>query len=136
MSAAPVRQHRPAVRTAPNTAPAKQPPRRDHLRAVAAPEQARSLAPFAWLCIGIIVAALAAVLLLNTAMASGAYERRDLKIELAELHEQRGALITELEANSSPHLLAATAEDLGMVHAGRFGFVSIENAAVLESDGG
>jgi hypothetical protein len=90
MSAAPARQFRPVARPQyPATNPGLAPRPRDHLRAVAAPEHARSLVPFTWMCIGMIFAALAAVLVLNTTMAEGAYERRDLKIELADLHQQR-----------------------------------------------
>ncbi len=110
MSAAPARHPRPIapaprprVRLVPVTKPAPSsrtqpqrrapgapnPGRRDHLRAVAAPEQARSLVPFAWTCALIVVGALSAVLFINTSMAGGAYERRDLKIEIANLHEER-----------------------------------------------
>jgi uncharacterized membrane protein len=102
---------------------------------VSAPQQARSLVPFTWVCIGIVVAALAAVLLINTTMASGAYERRDMKIEIAELHQQRATLISTLEANSAPQHLSGTAVELGMVPAGTLGFVSLENSLVLESGG-
>ena len=129
MSAAPLRQPRPSSR------PGGSPRRRDHLRAVAAPEQARSLVPFAWTCVLIVVAALASVLLLNTTMSEGAYERRDLKIELADLHQQRAALITALEANSSPRFLSTTAADLGMVPASTIGFISLEDGVVLEAGG-
>ena len=132
MSAAPARQHRSAPFARPATAPA---PRRDHLRAVAAPEHSRSLVPLTWASVSIIIGALAAVLLLNTAMAEGAYERRDLKIEIAQLHQQRAALITELEANSSPHLLAKNAAALGMVHARAMGFISLEARVAVDAGG-
>ncbi|MFN3867067.1 MAG: hypothetical protein ACK4MD_10205 [Demequina sp.] len=108
---------------------------RPRLRAVGAPEQARSLAPFAWACLLIILAALTAVLLLNTSMAKGAYERRDLKIEIANLHQERSALITALEANSAPSLLADAATGLGMRPHETLGFVSLEAGAVLEQGG-
>lgn len=106
---------------------------RPHLRAVAAPEQARSLAPFAWTCILIIVGALVGVLLLNTTMAEGAYERRDLKIEIANLHQERSQLITELEANSSASRLAEAAAALGMEKSQTQGFVSLREGSVLEN---
>jgi len=134
MSAAPVRQTRPLSRpAAPTTAPSSLPQRRDHLHAVATPEQARSLVPFAWGCVAIVIGALAAVLMLNTVMAQGAYERRDLKIELSELHQQRSALITALEANSAPQHLSNTARDLGMAPAGTLGVISLEDSRVWES---
>ncbi|MDN4479525.1 hypothetical protein [Demequina muriae] len=120
------------------TAPASRPTsdQRPRLRAVGAPEQARSLAPFAWACILIILSALAAVLLLNTSMAKGAYERRDLKIEIASLHQERSALVTALEANSAPNLLADAATDLGMRPHDTLRSVSLETGAVLEPGAG
>jgi hypothetical protein len=71
--------------------------------------------------------------MLNTVMAQGAYERRDLKIELSELHQQRSALITALEANSAPQHLSNTARDLGMAPAGTLGVISLEDSRVWES---
>ena len=114
-------------------APQGAPGRRDHLRAVAAPEQARSLVPFAWTCALIIIGALTAVLFINTSMARGAYERRDLKIEIAALHEQKATLVTKLEQKSSPDELGADARGLGMLPADRFGFISLADTLVIES---
>ena len=154
MSAAPVRHPRPiapgprpAVRTSPSAKPAPgartQPQRRakaatqtgarGHLRAVQAPEQARTLVPFAWTCALIIIGALSAVLLVNTSMACGAYERRDLKIEIANLHEQRATLVTKLEQQSAPAQLGTEARRLGMEPAEQFGFLSLADSVVIES---
>lgn len=154
MSAAPARHPRPIApsprpgsRTAPAARPtpngrtqpqrrpqaAPQPGRRDHLRAVAAPEQARTLIPFAWTCALIIIGALSAVLLVNTSMAGGAYERRDLKVEIANLHEQRTDLVTQLEQKSAPSRLGENARMLGMQPAHQFGFLSLADNVVIES---
>lgn len=134
MSAAPARQFRPVSRPLhPAASPAPATRQRDHLRAVPAPEHARSLVPFTWACVSMILGALAAVLILNTTMAEGAYERRDLKIELADLHQQRATLISALEANASPQWLSTRAGELGMQPATTLGFVSIEDGVVLES---
>ncbi len=123
-----------AARAVPSSRPAtEQHPR---LRAVRAPEQARSLAPFAWTCVLIILAALISVLLLNTAMAKGAYERRDLKIDIASLHQERSALVSELEANSAPSLLADAATKLGMQRAEVRGVISLDGDTVLEHGSG
>jgi len=132
---APNTRSAPGTRTAPNrrAQAAQASTARPHLRAVAAPEQARSLVPFAWLCAIIVVSSLAAVLLLNTSMASGAYERRDLKIETATLHEQRATLITQLEQRSAPEQLGSDARALGMQPAERFGFLSLADKVVIES---
>ena len=124
----------PSTRTQPGRrAGTPAPASRTHLRAVAAPEQARSLVPFAWLCGTIIVGALSSVLFLNTTMASGAYERRDLKIDIANLHEQRATLVTQLEQQSAPAQLGSEARRLGMVPAEQFGFLSLEDSVVIES---
>ncbi|MGC4175776.1 hypothetical protein [Demequina sp.] len=132
-STQPQRSSQPLRSTQPQRRPGPTPGRRDHLRAVAAPEQARSLVPFAWMCALIIIGALTSVLFINTSMASGAYERRDLKIEIADLHEQRAALVTTLEEKSSPDQLGADARKLGMQPADRFGFISLADTVVIES---
>ncbi|WP_062517926.1 hypothetical protein [Demequina gelatinilytica] len=127
MSAAPLRQ----LRTAPAPRPQGSPGR--HLRPVAAPERSRSLAPFAWICGLTVVAALAAVLLINTTMAEGAYERRDLKLQIRDLHVQEAALLETLDANASPEGLADRAERLGMAPASALGFMSLSDGIVLET---
>lgn len=131
MSAAPLRVAAPARRPSPS----REAPRREHLRPVAAPQHERSLAPFAWLCVMIVIAALGAVLALNTSMAEGAYESRDLKIEIADLHQQRAAALTQLESNSAPGALAQQAQTLGMVPADRMGFITLATGHVLEAGG-
>ena len=128
MSAAPARQQRAYARPG-----AAAPTERRHLRPVQAPETQRSLVPFAAACLAIVLAALAAVLLINTAMAEGAYERRDLKIQVAQLHKQRATLLETLEANASPSVLASAAESLGMERAGSLGAVSLADGIVLET---
>ena len=133
MSAAPARLRpaapggRPLTRPAPSAAP----PRRDHLRAVGTPAQSRSLAPFAALCISVIVGALASVLLLNTAMAGGSYHAQEMRQQIADAHQQRATLLTELESASAPGDLAAAASELGMVPAPHIGFISLAAATVL-----
>src|SRR5690606_19620184 len=99
MSAAPARAYQAArpLRSAPATA--SPPHRRDHLRPVESPAPGRPLAPVVWLCLAVIVASLGLMLVINTAMAEGAYERRDIKLELASLHHERASLVTVLEAN-------------------------------------
>lgn len=130
MSAAPLRSQ---ARTAP--LPASVPQRTRHLRAVTAPSHSRSIAPFAWLCVTIVLAALSAVLALNTTMSEGSYQARDLRIEIAQLHQQRAAALIQLEANAAPAALANRAAELGMQPAGRIGFVTLESGKVLEAGG-
>lgn len=130
MSAAPLRQTYAArpVRIAEPT-----PRRRDHLRAVTAPEPGRSLVPFAALCVSIVIAALVSVLLLNITMSRGAWEANAMRTEISKAEQARAALLTQLEGMSNPAGLAASAEALGMVPAPTLGFVSIGSQSVLHS---
>jgi len=131
MSASPLSS--PAPLTHP--APVRATPRREYLRPVAAPQHARTLAPFAWLCVAIVLVSLGSVLALNTTMAEGAYQARDLKIEIADLHQQRATALTQLESNSAPGALAARAQTLGMVPAPDIGFITLSTATVLQAGG-
>ncbi|WP_084104256.1 hypothetical protein [Demequina sp. NBRC 110056] len=135
MSAAPLRKPRTVSSAGAQPRERTQSRQRPELRAVSAPEQARSLAPFAWGCVAVVLAAMLAVLMINTAMSEGAYERRDLKIEIAQLHQQRASLISELESNSSPTFLAKEAAGLGMEPAESLGFVSLTDGSVLQQGG-
>jgi hypothetical protein len=69
-------------------------------------------------------------------MAEGAYEARDLQLEIADLHQQRATALTQLEANAGPGALATQAQTLGMVPAARLGFVTLSTGVVLEAGGG
>jgi hypothetical protein len=115
--------------------PAREAPRREHLRPVPSPQHERTLAPFAWLCVLIVLGALGAVLALNTSMSQGAYKSRDLKIEIADLHQQRATALTKLESNAAPGGLALQAQTLGMVPADHIGFVTLATGKVLQAGG-
>ncbi len=134
MSAAPLRAT--ARPISPARTPETQRVPRPHLRAVAAPEPGRSIVPFAWACLTVIMVALASVLALNTTMAEGAYEARELKIEIANLHQERAAALTGLEANAAPSALATRAQALGMVPANRIGYVRLADAQILAQGAG
>ncbi len=121
---------------APRRAPAPRetteaPSRNPAISVHAAPEHSRSLVPFVGMCVSIVLGALIAVLLLNTTMAKGAYETRDLRNELAYLQDQRSELLASLEEHASPQSLSQAAHDLGMVPAHRVGFVTISSGAVV-----
>lgn len=130
MSAAPLRQ---STATRPVRLAEPAPRRRDHLRAVSAPEPGRSLVPFAALCVSIILAAMVSVLLLNITMSRGAWEANSMRTEISRAQQERAALLTQLEAMSNPAGLAASAEALGMVPAAQLGFVSLGSQSVLNS---
>lgn len=87
---------------------------RPKLRLVEAPAQERSSTKFLMFCISMIAAAIVVVLLLNTEMANGAYDRAALqKTRSAEaiIGEQ---LSEELADISTAENLARKAEALGM----------------------
>lgn len=134
MSAAPLRAAARPLAPAPHQAPARSP--RPQLRAVAAPQQGRSIVPFAWACLAVVLSALGAVLILNTTMAEGAYDAREVKIEIANLHQERATALTQLEANAAPSALAAKAQALGMVPAERIGYVRLHDAQILAQGAG
>ncbi|MBN2176197.1 MAG: hypothetical protein JW722_00895 [Demequinaceae bacterium] len=91
--------------------------------------------PFAILCVTIIIGSLVAVLLLNTTMAAGAYEARDLLIETANLMERRADLLLELDEHASPQSLADKALALGMHPATEVGYISLEDGTVRRAGG-
>jgi hypothetical protein len=68
-------------------------------------------------------------------MAKGAYQSRDLKIEIANLHQQRATALTKLESKAAPGALAAEAQSLGMVPADHIGFITLATGHVLQAGG-
>lgn len=91
--------------------------------------------PFVALCVTIIVGTLVAVLLLNTTMAAGAYQGRDLIIETASLLEEKADLLLELEAHAAPQNLVEQAVGLGMVQANEVGYISLNDGTVRLAGG-
>lgn len=135
MSAAPLRTTARPLSPAPTRQSQSQAERRPRLAAVPAPQRGRSIAPFALLCVAIVIAALAAVLVLNTAMAQSSYTSRDIKIEIAQLHQTRAETLALLEANAAPSALSQRAQELGMVPASSIGFVSLDSGQVIHAGG-
>lgn len=88
--------------------------RRPRLQIVRAPANQRSLLPFAALCLTILVGAMLAALMLNTAMAATAYEMREERIELARMSEHQQVLAHRVEQMAAPANLAQAARELGM----------------------
>ncbi|MBO3087455.1 hypothetical protein [Cellulomonas dongxiuzhuiae] len=108
--------------------PAVAPPPR--LRVVGAPAQARSRVPFVLACMAVLGGALLAALLLNTQMASLAFERYELSNELGRLRQDRMDLVAQHDARSSPTQLAAEARSLGMVEANGTGWLRLADGSV------
>ena len=103
---------------------------RPRLRVVRAPDQARSRVPFVLACMAVLGAALLAALLLNTQMASLAFERYELSNELGRLEQDRKDLVAERDARSSPSQLADAALRHGMVEANGTGWLRLADGSV------
>ena len=113
------------------SAPAAGRSRRPRLRIVRAPAAGRSRVGFIVLCVGILVGALLGVLMLNTAMATTAYEIHDQQVQLARLAETEQSLAQEVERLSSPVPLQQQAEELGMESADGMRYITLADHAVL-----
>jgi hypothetical protein len=126
MSAAPAAvAHRPAG--APRPAVSGRPV----LSLVAAPRRRLARAVFVVACTAVLVGALVAVLVLNTAMATAAFEKHDLNAELAQLAESRAHTTELLTKRAAPAALAKEARELGMVPAGSLAFIRLADGKVI-----
>ncbi len=124
MSAATARQY-----TSPQRAP-RPAPLAPRLRLVRAPEQVRTRVPFVLTCMGILIAALLAALLMNTSMAQAAFETTDAQRQLSQLVQDNDELQARLDEKSSPEQLAAQARALGMVPATGTGWIRLSDQTV------
>lgn len=118
----------PRTRTAPRPVPEAPRPR---LRVVRAPAQARTRVPFVLMCMGVLVTALLAALVLNTSMAQGEYERYALQTRLAQSAQAQQEMRTELELAAAPTQLASAAGALGMVPTNSGGYLRLADGVVL-----
>lgn len=86
---------------------------------------------FAILCVLIVVAAMVASLIFNTARGEGAFHLAEAQSSHRQATETRLSLEAQVDEMSSPEQLSARAEQLGMVPAGTMGYVDPETGAVL-----
>ena len=107
---------------------------RPRLRLVRAPAPGRSRVGFILLCVAILVGSLLGVLMLNTAMATTAYEVHDQQVQLARLAETEQSLAQQVERLSSPVLLQQQAEELGMEPADGMRYITLAENAILGRD--
>ncbi|WP_435299874.1 hypothetical protein [Timonella sp. A28] len=84
------------------------------LRLVEAPAPEKSAARFIFMCIAILTVAVVAVLILNTEMANGTYERAHLTRELSTEVITGEQLSEQLADVSTAENLSNRAEQLGM----------------------
>lgn len=104
--------------------------RRTSLRVVT-PEERAGSAWFPVLCIALLLAGLAAVLGLNTAMAQDSFEVTALEARTAELSDTHAALEQSINGHSSPQNLATEARSMGMVPSDTAAFIDIEKGQIL-----
>ncbi|WP_237689900.1 hypothetical protein [Cellulomonas fulva] len=78
----------------------------------------------------VLAGALLSALLLNTQMASNAYERYDLSNELGRLDQDAKDLVAQLDQKSSPAELARSAGELGMVPSEGTGWIRLSDGKV------
>ena len=90
-------------------------------------------APFVVLIGALVVGGLVALLLLNTALTQGAFERKAVTRELRHLVETQQGLREHIAAVQEPEALAAHARVLGLVPSGCPVFLKLPTASVLGS---
>ena len=130
MSALP-QSYAPAPRPAPSTTAPGRTRSGPRLRVVRAPEPTRTRVPFVLLCIAILAGALLGALVLNTTMASAAYDKHAMEVELAQLARTEQSLRTSIDAQKAPQQLAASARGLGLVQAPPSAYLRLADGAVL-----
>lgn len=81
--------------------------------------------PFALLLLGLLVGALATLLMLNTASAANELRQHDLAAQDASVAARVAQLRDEVAASQAPGNLARVASQLGMVPAGNPAFLEI-----------
>jgi hypothetical protein len=86
---------------------------------------------FAVLCIILLAAGLVALLMMNTALASGIYQLKDLQGQSGTLTDQQEQLTQVVDDLRSPRNLAARAQQLGMVPAKSMAFIKLSDGSVI-----
>lgn len=117
--------------TARPSAPSAAPSPRPRLEVVHAPTPQRSVVPFLLACIGVLVAALIAALMLNTAMAVASYRIHDTQVQLNQLTERGDELQERAEILDSPASLQSKASALGMVPSEGTRYLSVASGTIL-----
>ncbi|MEP6650749.1 MAG: hypothetical protein ABJA74_12705 [Lapillicoccus sp.] len=86
---------------------------------------------FAVLCMALLAAGLFALLMMNTALASGIYQLKTLQAQSGTLTDQQEQLTQVVDDLRSPRNLAARAQQRGMVPAKSMAFVRLTDGAVI-----
>lgn len=86
---------------------------------------------FAVLCMALLAVGLVSLLMMNTALASGIYQLKDLRAESGTLTDQQEQLTQVIDDLRSPRNLADRAQQMGMVPAKSMAFVRLSDGTVI-----
>ena len=86
---------------------------------------------FAVICMTLLAAGLVALLMMNTALASGIYQLKTLQGQSGTLTDQQEQLTQVVDDLRSPRNLADRAQQLGMVPAKSMAFVRISDGSII-----
>ena len=86
---------------------------------------------FAVICMTLLAAGLVALLMMNTALASGIYQLKTLQGQSGALTDQQEQLTQVVDDLRSPRNLADRAQQLGMVPAKSMAFVRISDGSII-----
>ena len=101
------------------------------LRLLVSPPRSGRRPKFITACVGVLVACLLVLLLLNIGLARGAYHEKQLTLQQTALMEQEQALSEQVSREGSPSALAAKARDLGMIENPTPAFIQLSDGTVL-----
>ena len=101
------------------------------LRLLVSPPRAGRRPKFVTACVGVLVACLLVLLLLNIGLARGAYHEKQLTLQQTALMEQEQALSEQVSREGSPSALAEKARDLGMIENPTPAFIQLSDGTVL-----
>ncbi|MDR6620085.1 hypothetical protein [Sinomonas atrocyanea] len=111
-------------RDAPSAAPRRAP------LSVVRTAPVRRRAPFAIFCLGVLAAALLAVLVLNVSVSTGQYQLVQLRNDQLSLQKQNQELTQQVQNFEAPQNLAARAAQYGMVASTSNGQIDLKTLAV------
>lgn len=100
------------------------------LSVVPTPAPARGFWGAVVLCVILLVASLSVAFHLNTRMVQGAYEIKNISVELNEVAAREATLTKDVIAVSTPNQLRARAEGLGLVPAAAALHVNLETGVI------
>ncbi|HEU5000604.1 MAG TPA: hypothetical protein VFT68_16820 [Lapillicoccus sp.] len=101
------------------------------LRVVPAAIRRTGSGVFAVLCMTLLAAGLVALLMMNTALASGIYQLKSLQNQSGTLTDQQEQLTQVVDDLRSPRNLANRAQQLGMVPGKSMAFVRLSDGAII-----